>query len=160
MAVTLSYRSSRAEIWRWYWVAWRRPRGLWRYHLALFALAAGATLRLLGRTRTLGPGEWAIAAVVGLVAIVWMPLWPEARFKLQERRLVLDQQGLATSIGSRSGETAWRDVASIETDMDTISINLANKSAYIIPSRAFSSSDERSRCLSMIRKWHSDAASG
>jgi hypothetical protein len=36
---TVSYASTRGEIWRRYWRAWARPAGLWRVH-AVLALVA------------------------------------------------------------------------------------------------------------------------
>ena len=38
MPLTVEYSSMRAEVWSWYWRAWKRR--LWRIHLLLFVMTA------------------------------------------------------------------------------------------------------------------------
>jgi hypothetical protein len=157
MALILKYRSSRPEIWRWYWRAWRRPRGLWRMHLLIFALVVGSMLLNRSRRRPLTPTDLGLSAAIGLLAVAWLPLWPMIRFKPQERVLNLNEQGASTTIGSKSGTVPWSKIASIEDSGDAISVTRTNGNAFVIPNRAFSSSDERAGCLKLIREWHQEA---
>jgi len=122
--------------------------------LSLFGMVGSAALLFLGRTGSLEARDWLTAAALGLLSIAWLPLWPQIRFKPEERRLDLDERGLATSIGTCSHENPWSEVIRIDDGSGVIAINLANKCAYLVPSRAFSSPDERTRCLSLIREWH------
>jgi hypothetical protein len=153
-SMTLKYRSSRAEIWRWYWQAWHRPKGLWRFHLLLFA--AILLIRILGVSSRgdLTPTYIGMSLVFSFLAIAWMPLWPLILFKSEERVLTLDDLGTTTTIGSKSGTARWQEIARIDSDDQVVSITRTNGNAFLIPNRAFSNSDERAQCLKFIREWH------
>ena len=137
MTLTLNYRSSRAEVWRWYWRAWCQPRGLWRFHLSLFILVAGILLWGWAGSRPLTANDLVLSATIGLLAVAWLPLWPLIQFKPQERVLTFDEHGASTTIGPKSGTVLWRDVARIDDIGGIIAITRKNVNAFLIPNRAF-----------------------
>jgi hypothetical protein len=157
MTITLTYRSSRSEVWRWYARAWSRPRGLWRVHLAFFVGTIALMLWQRSRTHRLEATDLAIALALGALGVAFLALWPQLRFKPQERVLTFDELGAHTVIGSRSGSVPWAEVATIEVDHDVIAITGTNGNAFLIPSRAFASDDERLTVLRRLKAWHGTA---
>jgi hypothetical protein len=154
MALTLRYRSSRAEVWRWYWRAWLRPKGLWRYHAVIFACVAAI---ILGPRAQPGPlkGQDVFAALAfASAALIFLAAWPQIRFKSQERVLTLDERGVSTVIGSLSASVPWNRVVSIDVDNDTIVITGKNGNAFIVPNRAFPGDLDRAEVIRIIRDWH------
>jgi hypothetical protein len=154
MQIILRYRSRRAEVWRWYWRCWLRPHGLWRYHAALFVAVAGMVLWATTRFQAFPPRILAVAILLGLASIAWLPLWPLLRFKSSERMLNLDESGASTTIGAKSGEVLWRDVARIDEAGNVIAITARAGNAFLIPDRAFATAAERAAVLATMTAWH------
>lgn len=151
---TVHYETTRAELWRWYWRAWARPAGLWRYHALIALIVAASSER---------GGDWSLSrflatfAVTALACIVVFPLYPQLRYKPQRRDLSIDEKGYATQIGKRSGSRRWDEVASIHEDADAIVLTTTSGNAMIVPRRAFSTEDERRTFLDDARRWHAAA---
>src|ERR1700722_6144894 len=105
---TVTYASKRIEVWRWYWRAWARPAGLWRFHV-LFGLSFGVVITDFHERGTFDWGYFAVAATVGLLtAVILFPLWPQLRFKRAVRSLTINAEGLSTSIGKVSASRRWK----------------------------------------------------
>ena len=153
MALVLRYRSTRAEVWQWYWRCWRAPRGLWRIHLSLFIGVFAFSLWQLTQLRGTLAANVPLAFCLALVAIAWMPLWPLISFKPQERVLTLDEAGATTTIGSKSGSISWNEVAAVEDQPGVIAIRRSNGNAFLIPDRAFASPEERATVFSCLKRW-------
>lgn len=150
----VSYTSTRGEIWRWYWRAWARPLGLWRFHalIALFVAIARATDGPVGSfdvPRFVGAFAFSLAACV-----LVFPLWPQVRFKPQQRVLSIDSNGWTTQIGRVQGSRAWGAVRSVEDASDAIVFTSSNGNALIVPNRAFPDPSAREKFLSDARRWH------
>jgi hypothetical protein len=141
--LTVRYRSSRADVWRWYWIAWTRPMGLWRYHVAISLLVA-AFDALARRPAAVSwtHATWIFTGAL-IFCLVFFPLWPQVRFKPAERTLTIGPSGIDTSIGRRSAVISWKKVRLLELRRDTIVITGENKNAFIVPARAFGSTQER-----------------
>jgi hypothetical protein len=156
---TICYASTRAEIWRWYWKAWARPTGLWRYHVLISLLSAvGATI--LERHSTLDAGHsFFIFVVTMLGCVVLLPMWPQIRFKPSVRTLKIDEKGFDTVIGRRSGSRGWKDVRSVEESDGAVVITGVNNNAFIVPSRAFASEQERLEFYEAARRFHAGSNS-
>src|SRR5471032_199886 len=74
---TVTYSSRRIEVWRWYWRAWARPAGLWRFHV-LFGLTVAFISTETPRRRTFNWAYFYVAAVFGFLgALILLPLWPQ-----------------------------------------------------------------------------------
>jgi hypothetical protein len=93
VAYTLRYRSTRGEVWRWYWRAWRQPRGLWRVHVGASLVVGVCVLVLRGGIEARAAFPIAIAAA--FLSVAWLPLVRLIAFKPQERLLHLDERGEA-----------------------------------------------------------------
>ena len=113
-------------------------------------------IRILGvsNRRALTPTYVGMSVVFSFLAIAWMPLVPLILFKSEERVLTLDELGTTTTVGSKSGAATWQEIARIDSDDQVISITRISGNAFLIPNRAFSSSDERAQCLKLIRESH------
>jgi hypothetical protein len=73
------------------------------------------------------------------------------QFKPQTRTLTVDEQGIATEIGSKSGTRSWREIRSVADEDGAIVIVGKNKNAFIVPARAFESDAERVDFLNYSR---------
>ena len=152
---TVTYASLRSEIWRWYWRAWLRPAGLWRFHLA-FGLIFAFIFAVVLEPSAFRLGHFLSVAVVATVACVgFFPLWPQIRFKSTRRSLTINAEGINTSIGKISGSRRWKDVQSVEEIDGTIVITGTNKNAFVVPARAFADDLVRQEFLEAARQWHS-----
>jgi hypothetical protein len=154
---TVKYASRRSEIWRWYWRAWKRPAGLWRFHV-IFGLVFAFFLAVLLAPGPFRLGYFFTVAVFGTLAcVIFLPLWPQLRFKPAVRTLTIDAEGLVTAVGAVSGSRSWKDVRSIEESDGAIVITGNNKNAFVVPERAFTDSSVRKQFLEAARQWHTAA---
>jgi hypothetical protein len=132
-AQTIRYFSSRREIWRWYWRAWAKPKGLWRYHAYIAVLLAALRAEVQGLshfrpTVFLAP---TFAAMLG--CMLFFSLWSQLRFKSAERTLSVSPTGWSTQIGNLSAARSWSEVREITEDGDTIVVERDNQNALTFP---------------------------
>jgi hypothetical protein len=155
VSIELSYTSHRVEVWRWYWKTWRRK--LWVVHLAL----AVAICYVAIQSRRTEPIEVAVAkgALMSALAIVGLIAYPQLMFKPQVRTLAVDESGVSTKVGRRSGRRAWREISSIVDDGGYI-VMATRKGAFIVPPRAFRSDIERSEFLRFVTGAKAASSSG
>ncbi len=154
---SLQYSTTRREIWQWYWRAWCRPAGLWRFHLFI-GLSAGAAAAISHGTDQI---DWPFVAEVAAIAVVGcliaFPIWPQLKHKPQIRTLQMDEHGFKTEIGKLRGERKWSEIRSIDDRDGTVVITSRNGNAMLIPERAFVVGMDRRRIVSDITKWQSQA---
>lgn len=93
------------------------------------------------------PANVALALGAGLASIAWMPLFPMIQFKPQMRTLTVDEHGISTSIGKKSGVRSWNQIRSVENEEGAIVIVGKNKNAFIVPARAFDNDAARADFL-------------
>ena len=154
----VSHTSTRGEVWRWYWRAWARPLGPWRYHaLISLAIAAAWATRHAGESfefvRFVGAFGLTFAA-----CLLLFPVWPQLRFKPQKRILTIDATGWTTQIGHLHGSRAWGAVRSVEDSSDAITLVDSIRNALMIPNRAFVDESAREIFLNDARRWHAGVA--
>lgn len=151
MSYALRYRSSRNEVWRWYWAAWRAK--FWRIH-ALLAMVI-ALLVTYSTTLQLQPSLALVSFVVVLPVItLFFSLWPQIAFKGQERTLNIGPDGWSTQIGRLSGNRTWSEVASVTECNGTLAITGKNGNALIVPQRALSSLSSWQQFVEDVQAWH------
>jgi hypothetical protein len=92
-----------------------------------------------------------------LACVVFLPLWPQLRFKPAVRTLTINAEGLVSAFGSVSVSRSWKDVRSVEESDGAIIITGNNKNAFVLPERAFANSGERKQFIEAARQWHSAA---
>jgi hypothetical protein len=151
MIQTLRYRSSRTEVWRWYWRTWKSK--LWWQHLAL-AAAMSWLVAALSRDRLTLAGFLLGFSLTAALVVLIMASWPQVMFKSKERVLEVGPDGWSTRIGAKSGSRSWAQVASIEKAQDTIAIISTTGNALIIPARAFSDAGHMAAFLEDAQRWH------
>ncbi|WKZ45401.1 MAG: YcxB family protein [Anaerolineales bacterium] len=157
MEITVSYSSSRAEIATRYWQTWRTR--LWKIHLFVFVIVFFFVVSLEGHWPIRDYRFLVYASLTGIVVLFFFILFPQAMYKSQVRTLTVNEDGMQTVIGSRTGKTDWREILSIEEDEDEHIIIVAKKTynAMLIPKRAFQSDVARKTFLTAIREWHEAA---
>ena len=139
MEFSLRYSSSRLDVMRLYARLWRAR--LWKLHAILFA---GATLGIgtLLCAGHPGPLPWIVGACAGMLCIASFVAWPLVAFKPQQRLLVVNADGLRTTIGNRTGSLTWGDVQTVERVGDSVHIIRHNLHAFIVPRVAFGADTE------------------
>jgi hypothetical protein len=142
----IEYTSSRQEVWSFYWYQWRRKR-LWLIQLSIalvvFLLALGFFASNI-----------IVAALIGIISVAWMPLFPLIMFKVSRRTLQIDSNGISTTIGAISGKKSWNEIEIIEKVGDKICIFGKNGNGFIVPPRAFKNSDDADAFLKSAIEFH------
>lgn len=151
MSYALRYRSTRKEVWRWYWAMWRAK--LWRVHVLLgvcgasfAAFSAASPCRL----------TWALVSFVAAVPVITLlsAVWPQMAFKGQERALDIGSDGYSTQIGHFSGARTWGEVASVAESHGTLVIASKNGNVLIIPQRALPNLDSWQQFIRDAQAWY------
>jgi hypothetical protein len=151
--VTVRYALRRDELWAWYWSVWKRT--LWFYHVAsiamvvltFMALDIGGSLASAGLT----------GAIFGVFLVGAMILYPQLRYRSEERTLTFDGSGLSYQRGKQSGRMPWRKIRSVTSHGDTIVVTGRSHSAFTIPARAFPDAEHRRAALAEIVALHQAA---
>ncbi|HUR21657.1 MAG TPA: hypothetical protein VMZ90_12655 [Vicinamibacterales bacterium] len=144
---TLRYRSSRPEVWRFYWRLWRKK--LWMVHAAL-ALAAGFAVSPWGVGL---PTKLVSALAAFLLLVVISAALSQLLFKGGERVLEVGADGFHTRIGKKVGSRTWSELAPIEEVNGEIAVAAKSGNALIIPSRACESDAQRANFLRDVTRW-------
>jgi len=156
--MTIAYSSTRREIATWYWYSLRRNRKhlrAWILSLLAVSLLVFISERQSGTTSVLTAISVSLVAAVGLA--VFFMLYPQLRFKPQERTLTIAPDGLSTTINTHSKSYRWTELASITEDHDHVYIGLTSVNAFVVPSRAFSSAERRQEFVRQCRVWRQAA---
>ena len=150
----LQYSTTRSDVWRWYWRAWVKPAGLWRYHVIIGVTFAAVWVSLSNSSKV-DPLLFAIAAAVAIACcILVFPLWPQLKYKPQMRTLEVDDRGYKTKIGDIQGHRTWSEIREIERREDAVVITTRQGNALLIPTRAFESAQQRIQFITDVTQWH------
>jgi len=120
----------------------------------VYVLVAGS----VGALAASGAGTSASAtATVGLIAGATMALVlalaPLVLFKPHARTLVIEPEGVRTTINGMTKDYAWMDILAVDGVGDRIVIQCANQNAFIVPPEAFGSSVERDEAFVTVRRY-------
>ena len=66
-------------------------------------------------------------------------------FKPQVRTLEIDKDGIATTSGKHAARRSWKEIRSVSEADGCIVILRRNGNAFVVPARAFGSTEERQR---------------
>jgi hypothetical protein len=140
VSLSVVYALRRDEIWRWYKAAWKRR--LWPFHAFMLLMPIGLFLALHH------DGGWMSAVVsggvIGLMACAFMVVYPQIRYRPEERSLTVDDAGVRGVRGKTDYFVKWAKIAGVEDDGDCLVIRERGQNAFIIPHRAFASEADRS----------------
>jgi hypothetical protein len=89
-----------------------------------------------------------------------LPLYPQLKFKPQRRVLSIDDQGISTTIGRLSGQLPWSKVDFVRTTEHSVYIVGKNLNAFIVPQRAFLSTQQRDEFVKLCQGWVQASKSG
>jgi len=154
MNYTFRYRSSRAEVWRWYWRLWRSR--LWHLHAVIAgSVSFAATSHDVWHGHLLNWGGRALLVFVLLVGIsVGIS---QLLFKGDERILEVGPDGWSTQIGKKRSSRGWAELAPVKDESGVVVIASKQGNALLIPDRAFESAGQRSEFLQDVRRWQVDS---
>ena len=151
---TLRYRSSRREVWRTYWRGWRKS--YWRIQLSAVVALAATLIGLANEPLGWKSGLHALLLALPMV-LVPLLLWPQLRFKSQERWLQVGAAGWSTRIGRRSGARTWTEVAGVACTGDAVLIASKAGGILIVPLRAFGDAQAMRQFFADVRRWHGES---
>ena len=151
MSYNLRYRSSRAEVWRWYWRAWRSR--LWFMHV-FFAAALSFSIVQLQHLPANAVTLLLVYVATLPITIFCFALWPQLAFKNDERVLSVGPDGWSTTIGKRTGSRRWSEVSSVQAAQDSIVITSSSGNALVVPGRAFLDHGVMQQFLKDAQGWH------
>jgi hypothetical protein len=110
--------------------------------IALYPVALTAIVALISRGH-IRVSDVLIGLSIGLLAVIGLPIVMRFRTKRDERVLNVDAQGIRTSVGKRSGDVRWSQIASIDVTEEYVFITGKSANAFAIPARAFTSNADR-----------------
>jgi len=153
--MVVKYRLKRSDIWTAYW----RGGSL---KLNVFRVVMTALLFMAAISWARDPSSSVAARVAGAVftacvAILLSPIYPLLRFKSDERILEIGPSGIATTIGRRSGNIAWKDVARIESNANRVYIIGKTGNSFVVPCEAFADDVEQVRFTELATQWLNSA---
>jgi hypothetical protein len=155
MSYTLHYQSSRQEIWRLYWGAWRAK--LWRVHV--FMAGFITFFVALSAKPPLQVGFIFALFVVALPIVIFLfAAWPQLMFKNKERTLDIGPKGWSTQIGRLTGKRTWGEVASVAEENEALVITSKNGNALVVPLHALQNPNSWGRFVSEVQAWHHNYA--
>ena len=155
MTYTLRYRSSRAEVWRFYWRMWRAR--FWWLHLLVAGVAAIALTTVWGTPTSTRSYAICFLSILPLITVLFA-VWPQVAFKPQERTLQVGPEGWSTNIGNLSGSRTWSGVSSIRPASDAVQILSTTGNTLIVPLRAFEGRTQMQQFLQDVQTWHREHA--
>ncbi len=115
-------------------------------------LVSGATL--VGRgvfSRPLTFTDWVIAVEAAVSFLVFFPVMLFIRAKTSKRSLTVSSEGISTEIGSLRGRIPWKKIKFISDTERYVIVSRTNGNAFFIPSRAFSSPEQKAEFILKIR---------
>jgi hypothetical protein len=87
------------------------------------------------------------------LAVTFMALFPQIKFKPQMRSLTLVSDGISTTIRGETKTFPWSDVAKLEVDGGFFIVTFKSLNAFVIPPTAFKSAAEREELYAECRTW-------
>jgi hypothetical protein len=149
MSLTVSYSSTRREVMGFYWLIWRQR--LWKMHAAIFIAAIALVSFAMFGGWPANVAQLTTVFLLGLVPLLLLALYPMLMFKPQVRILTANSEGIATTIGKRSQVLAWEEIASVKSSSHSLIIQRRNLNAFLVPARAFQTTEARSSFENFVR---------
>ena len=118
--------------------------------VALYPVVLIAIVVLIARGQ-ITVTELLLGLGIGLLAVVALPFIARLRTKRDERVLTVDAHGIRTSVGKRSGQVPWNQVASIDVTPGHVFITGKNANVFAIPARAFATEEGRLEFIRQVR---------
>ena len=148
----ITYKSSRKEIWNFYWSQWLHGNLKW-VHLRIFILVSLTIYFYNTKSLVWSFPVFITATICGIFSIIWLPIFPQIKFKPQIRRLTINENGITTSIRNVRGECTWKEIASIIQSNGNIYIIGIGGNGFVVPLRAFSSVQEKKEFLDLCLQY-------
>lgn len=151
--MTIRYKATRSDVWSAYWYTWRHSVRLNVVRLLLFGWAFFMAHGWLTGTTVEPALRVPFALGIALSVMVLLAIYPLLRFKKDERTLTISPAGLATTIGTKSGDVPWNKVARVAVAGDCIYIVGKNGNSFTVPRHAFDGDAQRTEFLERCTGW-------
>ena len=157
--MTIEYALSRAEVVHSFYES-LKVSSKYRMTIATYSL-------LIGFVVVISSG--ALSHPIGVVVAVkflfgaagfllFLPVMFFIRAKTATRTLTISEAGIATRIGSLTGDVPWKSIGVIEAGESFVLIGRTNGNAFFIPDRAFHSPLEKTQFFTSAKHWAADGA--
>ena len=103
------------------------------------------------RSLTLRDAVTAVLTAGGFM--LFLPVMLFIRGKTSNRSLTVSAEGISTEIGSLKAQIPWRKVKVISETDRYVLVARASGNAFFIPSRAFSSPEQKAAFVTKIKHW-------
>ena len=145
----IKYNTIKSELVAFYIRQWKAY--LWKIHLAVF-VGISLFVYILKTSRGADSTEAIIPSLIsGLIPIGLMFLFPIIMHKPQPRLLEVNEEGIETIIGKKSGKIEWSKIASYENSDGVIYIVGSNMNGFMIPERAFETTASRDEFVTFLQ---------
>ncbi|MFZ0521996.1 MAG: YcxB family protein [Candidatus Acidiferrales bacterium] len=152
--MTVEYALTRGELVR---VFLRSVSGSPRYRIKILLIAAAiGVFALVLRTtvsRSLTVRDGIVAIALAGSYLVLLPAMLFIRAKTGKRSLTIAPEGISTEIGRMKGQIPWRSVSLVHDLNEYVLIVRTSGNAFIIPRRAFSGAEERTKFLEEVNRY-------
>ncbi|KQW83802.1 YcxB family protein [Brevundimonas sp. Root1279] len=148
--LTVHYALTRNELWLWYCAIVRK--GFWVYLLGVPVLACGLfAITRIGGSIFAGI-VWGL--IYSAVLILFAVLWPQVRYRADERTLTFGDKGITAVRGKQAVQVPWAKIHSVTNEAVGIVIARRNYNALIIPHRAFGDTSASADAFRTISAFH------
>jgi hypothetical protein len=155
--VTIQYAIARRDLWMAYRLAWRRIPMIGVTQAVTFLCTFYVGRSLLAPSALRPAAEMALAALVGILPVAVLVLYPYIRFKPETRTFSIDSAGIRTFIGTRSGEVSWTQIVRVERVKQHLVVLGRTGNSFIVPDHAFASVAERDAFERQVRAFVDEA---
>jgi hypothetical protein len=125
--------------------------------LVVFCLVLNVAMAWFGAAGLRGWSQFAPSVLSGSLAVTVVASYPQLWFKPDERFLKIHPWGISTTIGERSGEVAWSEVASISAGRHYLNIVGTSGNWFGIPNSAFADQSELDEFVDTATRWWQNA---
>jgi YcxB-like protein len=140
-------------VWRAYAHVWRHSLPLKVIQLSIFVIAYVTAQSWLQDTSTSGPSQAVFAALTGAGAVLLFAAYPQFRFKPEERTLRIRPAGISTTIGHRSGDIPWRDIARVTSTSGAVYLVGTTGDSFRVPDTAFVDRAQREEFVTLATRF-------
>jgi hypothetical protein len=147
----IKYKTTKNEVFYFYKKRWKEK--LWRFHIVIFLCSTFVVYNQFTHTQFSNSTKIIIASFFGLLILSIMPLIPLIFHKKDERSLLVTDDGIETTIGTRHGVIPWNKIAHLEKTEEYIYITGKNQNGFIIPNSAFNTKNDKSLFFNKINKY-------
>jgi uncharacterized membrane protein YobD (UPF0266 family) len=144
----VKYSVTKKQIMRRYFTRWQQS--LWKSHLFIFIVVFYMVYSSRIMHNSDGLTKIAIAILAGLLPIAILPLIPMIFHKSNTRVLLIEPDGIETTIGNKHAKIPWSKIRNVQKDNEFIFVTGTNNNEFMIPLSAFNNHNEMNLFFSKL----------